>query len=234
MNSMVCLGHFCEQHGPTAVLTTQQLPERSAVADVPGVDAQRQQTCAACRLELPVSSASGRVPACLRTAGGRRGTCFVSSRYPGSPARFLAVRQACLRALSAEHVFDDRTPMLFSDSKVGAAAVLVFHVDDGASRGRVRKYALVCLAEAETQLAHAWGALVPQLIDLAGSIKSRARAAADRNAGAAGSAAGNERFLRVRDTRAPPRGLPAILADDHIFLEIHARFAKILALLADN
>jgi folliculin len=229
MNSMVCLGHFCEMHGPTAVLTTQMLPNQNALKEIPSLEAQQQQTCQACRLVLPTSPTSQRMPACMKTSGSR-GVSYVSSRYPASQARFMAVRQACLRALSAEHVFNDQTPMMFSDSKIGTAAVLVFNVDDGSSRGQVRKYALICLGENETQLAHAWGSLVPQMADLAKTIKMRALAASDKENA---KSTGNERFLRIRDVKQPARSLATILKDERIFVEVHARFAKMLALLAN-
>ncbi|CAN6672766.1 protein Lst7p [Trichomonascus vanleenenianus] len=217
---MMCFAHFCEVHGPTSVLTTQALSSATTVASEIPIGCQHQ-TCQSCELVFP---SDVRAAQCIRTSGDD-GTVYLSSQYPATDARFKAIRQSCLRTLSSEYTFNERTPMMFSDPQIGTAIVLVFHVDDGSSRGHVRKYAIICLGENETQLVKTWDVVVPQMEQLASSIRLRALLESDKENA---KKTGHERFLRNRDAKQQPKSLATILKDDRVFVEIHARFTKML------
>lgn len=238
---MLCLAHFCEVHGPSSILTSQLLNPKEAKYEIPAVSTVNQhKTCQSCQLLLPTgsqssasstyslsnknSSNSGPQAHCLKTRGPNNNTTILSSQYPASQGRYSAIRQACVKALSSEHTFSDNTPMMYSDKIIGTAIILIFQLEDSASRGRVRKYALICLGEDESGLMRRWSTIAPQLESIANSIKLRAAIQLKKEAQ---NSLGHERYLRKRDVSS--KSLITILKDDRLFIEIHSKFARILA-----
>jgi hypothetical protein len=237
MNSMLCLGHFCEVHGPTSIMCTQALTsscaraEIDAMSNVSGASSSSSPsrhvstTCQSCEFLIPKSAAMGTSPSCIKS-GIANDLVAVSSHYPAAQSRYTALRQICLRMLSSEHTFSDSTPMMFSDNTIGTAIVVVFAVSDEVSRGHVRRYGIACVCENETALVRAWHNVAPQLVQIAKSIQRRATHQSSKQVA---SFTGPERYLRMRDVQQPSRSLASILNDDHIFIEIHMRFSKILS-----
>lgn len=118
--------------------------------------------------------------------------------------------------------------MMFSDGGIGSAIVLSFRVSDGSSRGQVRRYALIFLGQDEAKVASYWNTVVPHMEELARSIKLRALIESDKEDS---KRYGNERFLRIRDSHQSSKSLVTILKDDKLFVEIHAKFSRVLAIL---
>lgn len=224
---MLCFGHFCEIHGPTSILCTQSIPSKVFKNELPNINSNNNNSnaCQSCQLMLPKNPDTNKSPTYLRTV--KNNNYYISTKYPSSQNRFLAVRQACLHSLSSEHLFNDSTPMMYSDSKIGTAIILVFNVEDNSSRGHIRKYCIICLGENEIKLAYSWDTIVPQLKELAKSIKLRASKVNNNDQ----EYLNNERFLRIRDVKQTTKSLTTILKDDKIFIEIHSKFTKILNLL---
>uniref|UniRef100_A0A060TCL5 ARAD1D43604p n=1 Tax=Blastobotrys adeninivorans TaxID=409370 RepID=A0A060TCL5_BLAAD len=224
-NVMLLFAHFCEVHGPSCVLCCQSVSSMMPASEYGSMS--RTGTCASCQLIFPKDIA-GSAPRFLRTSSEDKSSMYVSTQYPKSQQRFTAVRQACLRALSSEHTFNDHTPMMFSDGGIGTAIVLSFRVSDGSSRGQVRRYALIFLGQDEAQVASYWNTVVPHMEELARSIKLRALIESDKEDS---KRYGNERFLRIRDSHQSSKSLVTILKDDKLFVEIHAKFSRVLAIL---
>ena len=132
------------------------------------------------------------------------------------------------KTLSSEHVFNESTPMMFSDSRIGAAIIMVFQVEDSSSRGHIRKYGLISLCEDETTLANSWSIIVSRMNKIIKSIKQKAEKESDR---LDSKKSGHERYLRIRDIKQSSKSLATIVKDDRLFIEIHARFTEILSTL---
>lgn len=228
------MSHFCEIHGPTSILVTQALTPSQAESQIPHGSSSdfnhKQQLCNSCRLTFPNQVPSNTT--CMRTVKVEphgSTVAYLSTQYPGDPRRFMAIRQACLQMLSSEHTFNDATPLMVADPGLGGAAMgLVFKVRDESSRGHVRKYALVCVCDHEQMLMGAWSMVVSSLSAIKTSIQRRA-AAADDSCGVPSTP--DNRFLRRRDSRVPPKSLTVILKDDCFFGEIHAKFTYLLSML---
>lgn len=144
------------------------------------------------------------------TSGKEINAVYVSSQSPMLQSRFTALRLACLRALSSEYTFNDNTPMMFSDSVIGTALVLVFKVADLVSRGHVRRYALICLGEDETMTLNSWNVLAPRFEALARSIQDKARRESERTDP---NKLVPDRYLRIRGAKVQSRSLASIVND---------------------
>jgi hypothetical protein len=192
-------------------------------------------TCQSCKLMFPGTNSkqqNNSMKTGVREKHIRSGrtveTVYVSSQSPVSQSRYTALRLACLRALSSEHTFNDNTPMMFSDPVIGTAMVLVFKVADVASRGHVRRYALLCLGEDETMILNSWTIVAPRFEAIAKSIQDKARREVDNTDP---NKIVPDRYLRIRDAKVQSRSLASIINDPAIFVELHAKFSKILSTL---
>lgn len=194
---------------------------------------QSASTCPSCQLVFPGTDFKHCMKTIAKEARKGKGastvdTVYISSQSPVSQLRYTALRIACLRALSSEHTFNDNTPMMFSDPAIGTAIVMVFKVADVTSRGHVRRYALLCLGESETVILNSWSVVVPRFESIATSIQARAKCEAD-------STNPNkivpDRYLRIRDVKIQSRNLASIINYPMIFVELHAKFSKILSIL---
>ncbi|ANB11415.1 hypothetical protein AWJ20_4225 [Sugiyamaella lignohabitans] len=227
----------CEFLVPLASASSQvSTPGGSTRSDLSGIDPTPHAPPASAISDSTASGTNSSTtrPACVKTEIKPRTASFgglvcVSSHYPASQARYTAIRQTCLRMLSSEHTFNDSTPMLFSDPSIGSAIILVFMVQDEQSRGLVRRYGITCVSEDETLLVEAWNIVAPQIENISKSIQKRAALQSQKHVVSASYSGGPERYLRKRDTNQPARSLCTIVNDDELFLEIHAKFSRILS-----
>ncbi|KAI5817046.1 vesicle coat protein [Pyronema omphalodes] len=84
---------------------------------------------------------------------------YLSSRSPSNPARYAAVRQACIRTLSCELAPSQTSPILFGDPHIGYTIAVVFKVTDNKSRGGLRTYALLAMSMNQKALVQQWGVI---------------------------------------------------------------------------
>ncbi|KAI5789807.1 vesicle coat protein [Pyronema domesticum] len=84
---------------------------------------------------------------------------YLSSRSPSNPARYAAVRQACIRTLSCELAPSQTSPILFGDPQIGYTIAVVFKVSDNKSRGGLRTYALLAMSMNQKALVQQWGVI---------------------------------------------------------------------------
>lgn len=169
----LCLAHFCEIHGPTSIVVTQALANPATVNTTSGGPAPTATTgnnnknnkntgigdvyCDSCRLKLPYQEED---TTSLRTTT-KHGVTYLSMQTPASAADKFVLKQACLQLLSSELTFNDSTPIMVSSSSSGTSSGfaymgLVFKIQDNSSRGHVRKYALIALAETDQTLMRDW------------------------------------------------------------------------------
>lgn len=174
----LCLAHFCEIHGPTSIVVTQALAKPATANTTSGGSAPTAITgnnnnnnknskntgiddlyCDSCRFKLPYQDED---TASLRTRT-KHGVTYFSMQTPASAADKLVLKQACLQLLSSELTFNESTPIMVSSSSSSSSTSngfaymgLVFKIQDNSSRGHVRKYALIALAETDQTLMRDW------------------------------------------------------------------------------
>jgi hypothetical protein len=178
------------------------------------------------------------------------------------------LKQAYLQLLSSEHTFNDSTPIMVSSSgssngsSTGFAYMgLVFKIRDDSSRGHVRKYALIALAEKDQELMRDWTFLVNHFNRIRTWMVKSPETAAARNASAAagiGNSGGDSAtgaafttslasdhaataayasppslFLRNKRDASSTQSqtLPELLKNAAFFQELHGKFTAILVTL---
>lgn len=231
-------------------MCTQMMSSQDAAEEIEANKKSTQPSCASCKLIFPrmknrpadlsgadqsfdnqgsetslaaANSALSTPLSSMRTV--HEDYTFISSSSPASKLRFDAVRQACLRLIPSEHTFNDSTPMLFSDPDMGTALVLNFQVADDTSRGSVRRYSLMCLCQDEIKLTHCWNTVTSHFQAIVKKLQSKANKQVQR---ASEKKQVTNRYLRTpRDSAHPPRSL-ASMVDDMIFVDVHARFVRLL------
>lgn len=245
MDFMLCLGHFCELHGPTSILVTQALFPKQATEEVPsslpsaaGTDAS---LCASCRLAFPTlpQTPTGPVTS-MRTVKNEpqlSTVVYLTTQFPADSERYAMIRQSCLKILSSEHTFNDSTPIVISDPRQGTALGLVFKVPDDMSRGHLRQYALICHCDNEQLLMSSWQLIKTHLNMMKTSIQQRAAKEYEKDESSRRSSSGGiDLHLRTRreSKQHPPRSLTSILKNDQLYGEIHSQFSYLLSLLNRN
>lgn len=231
-------------------MCTQMMTNADAIKEIEANKKSTQPSCASCKLifprmknrpadslsagqsfesqtsEMSLAAANSALSAPLSSMRTVHGDySFVSSNSPASKQRFSAVRQACLRLIPSEHTFNDSTPMLFSDPDMGTALILNFQVADDTSRGSVRRYCLICLCQDEIKLTHSWNLVTSHFQAIVNKLQSKANKQVQR---ASEKKQVNNRYLRTpRDSAHPPRSLASMI-DDMIFVDVHARFVRLL------
>lgn len=241
MAFIICLAHFCEQHGPTPIQCIQTVPLDFKLHPEP--HPSRDSLCASCRF-IPTNEGNG---GRLVTTDSNSKIRFVSSQNPPNQSRFSAVRQACVRSLSVEHQVPLAQPLLFGDPSIGYTLSLTFKLADKAARGGERTYSILCISESESQLIHNWNRIVSKFTALVKSLKQSLNL--NLNLSSSGSGSGNganrgieekddlfrhDTFLRKRDVISTPKSLVTLLGDDKVFIKIHAWGAYLIRELELN
>ncbi|TIA51611.1 hypothetical protein D6C77_08804 [Aureobasidium pullulans] len=142
MDTLISLGHFCEIHGPQALLTTS-VQSPTATSAPPN---ETGTSCANCSYNVPAATTA---PPVLRSRW--RDSTFATTRAPSNPL----LRDACTRALAVESLPRGQssgsmtlTTDLATQGPKDARTVNVAHVfrlPDPRARGQRRAYAFVAV-----------------------------------------------------------------------------------------
>lgn len=131
MDGILALGHFCETHGPCAILCTQRCKEEPQ----PFPHSLTVPVCEACQsLDLKQAIISK-----------DEQNCYVTTRTPLQQDLAFLLRQAVVRSLSCEETSKDGGTLYFGDNERGHVISHVFSVQDSLARGFHRKYCILML-----------------------------------------------------------------------------------------
>ncbi|KAI4760584.1 hypothetical protein E4T52_07450 [Aureobasidium sp. EXF-3400] len=141
-DTLISLGHFCEIHGPQALLTTS-VQSPTATSPPPN---ETGTSCANCSYNVPAATTT---PPVLRSKW--RDSTFATTRAPSNPL----LRDACTRALAVESLPRGQnsgsitlTTDLATQGPKDSRTVNVAHVfrlPDPRARGQRRAYAFVAV-----------------------------------------------------------------------------------------
>lgn len=122
-----CLSHFCEIHGPTAIISTARHTTPPAPVASP--------KCDSCSLSLPSDA-----------------TSIASPSYTSSGSYYSPL---ILASLLLEHSVPG-SPTFHGNPSDGYCIHLPFSLPDTTARGQERKYALMVLSDSESDLLANW------------------------------------------------------------------------------
>ncbi|KAK9478162.1 hypothetical protein V1514DRAFT_331789 [Lipomyces japonicus] len=166
---VLCLAHFCEQHGPRSLICTQVVDKAANTTEVTQDSiyedgAQKSGTsttadwCTSCQLELPSGATTVRssTPASSSGADTESVTTFVSRQDP-APAWFVnaAIAQAFATdssslttgsSTSANAGRSRQGAFMFANRQVGCVIARKFKLADTTARGHARTYAVLAIS----------------------------------------------------------------------------------------
>lgn len=208
-NFMVCLGHFCELHGPSSIMCTQLSDSKSA-NKLTLQNSNKLQTCASCKLTLPKGALN------LITNTSRN--IFVTTQYPAFQERYMALTKLVMKLLSVETTSDLHKPLFVGDNLNGYGLTKIFKIKDMQARGGERKYSLMIVCDEEIKILKNWNIIVSYLTKLIDSIQSKVQNVIDKK-NLANTSLNNETYLRRSIAR--PTSLVELTGDDKLFVKLH-------------
>lgn len=206
---MVCLGHFCELHGPSSIMCTQLSDSKSA-NKLTLQNSNKLQTCASCKLTLPKGALN------LITNTSRN--IFVTTQYPAFQERYMALTKLVMKLLSVETTSDLHKPLFVGDNLNGYGLTKIFKIKDMQARGGERKYSLMIVCDEEIKILKNWNIIVSYLTKLIDSIQSKVQNVIDKK-NLANTSLNNETYLRRSIAR--PTSLVELTGDDKLFVKLH-------------
>ncbi|CAN3361358.1 protein Lst7p [Diutina catenulata] len=223
-NYIVCIAHFCEVHGPSIVICTQQ--ETSALYHRHLIDGDsgsraKSQTCASCQLILPHEAANA------TTSEGD--LVYVSAQYPRNQKRYTVLTKLALKALSCETTSDITKPMFYGDAVSGYCIFKIFKIKDINARGGERKYAVMIVGENEAALLMHWNVVSLYFNEVITVIQSRLHSEAKTKLT---TMMDHERYLRRSIIR--PKSLIEMTGDNQIYIKLHLWAVQLLKDMTDS
>ncbi|KAG7849931.1 hypothetical protein KL919_001546 [Ogataea angusta] len=217
MSFMITLAHFCEVHGPSMVICTQNVHSGELLDSYYGAKVPPSSVCKSCEFIVPQESTS------LRTQSGDQ--IYISTQHPSSQPRYAALRQTIMRVFTIESNHDMNKPLSFGDSKNGYSVSLGFKLIDDTARGSERRYSLIFTCDSEQKLYENYSVILDQLIAMVKYITTRSmhiignRRKNENN---------NETYLR-RGSRMPKiKSIIELLQDDNFFVKLHLWASSLL------
>lgn len=205
-NYVFSLAHFCEIHGSSIVICTQQND-----LDLINSSALKLLSCALCELVLPNDA----VNLVSLTNNGEK---YVSTRYPLSQNVYTAYVKLVMKLLSVETSADSLKPVFFGDVANGFCMSRMFRVQDVNSRGGERKYALVMGCDEELHLLRNWDIVSTYMAEIILAIQRQVEKHLAEEAEQLNNV-DNERYLRRSKIR--PKSLVELTNDTQIFVRFH-------------
>lgn len=167
---LISLGHFCDIHGPTIIIVTQEGEIGNSGNELLLPDYPTESYCESCMVKIPDCDGSdengadvdteaevsttdtisentllpaSNVPRSIRSKLGEKS--FVSSQY--SAIRYQLLTSMIRKAFSEETMIYDGSPSVFYDESKGLNLVMGFKLHDPNARGNERRYCLILTIE---------------------------------------------------------------------------------------
>ncbi|ODV86175.1 hypothetical protein CANARDRAFT_27437 [[Candida] arabinofermentans NRRL YB-2248] len=226
MAFIVTLAHFCEVHGPSMIMCTQTINNKTQdETSYYSPSIPQSQLCKSCCLMIPSKGSS--TENSLEQPGGESsstirsqvdGVSFLTTQFPTSQVRYSSLRQIIMKVFTVETNLDNSKPVIFGDSNNGYSVALGFKLYDMTARGSERKYSIIVTSESEDELFARYIIVLKHLISIVDFIVTRlshiieSQSKSDNN---------NDIFLR-RGSRIPKsKSLVEILKDGDFFVKMH-------------
>jgi len=223
VNYIICLGHFCELHGPSTIICTQMTSLQDKSEHLLR-DTSKLHSCASCKLILP-DDAVNLVTTVDNKDESSTSAVYISTHYPSSQQRYTSLTKLIMKALSVETTTDLSKPIFYGDVVNGYCISKIFKIKDVSSRGSERKYSLMIVADSEKNLLQNWDIIATYLNEIISLIQAQVeivikdaimkKEASNTN----GAVFDNERYLRRSLIR--PKSLVELTDDDQIFVKFH-------------
>ncbi|SCU78517.1 LADA_0A06018g1_1 [Lachancea dasiensis] len=140
---VITLAHFCDKHGPRALLGTQCAEDGDALL-LP--DYPTEAFCASCSMHFPGGDT------CTRSMRTRLNSMdYVSTNYPA--IRYQLLSTVIRHMFSEETMTYDCAPLTFFDQSKGLNLVMGFKLPDADARGDERRYAILLTIDSRDQVA---------------------------------------------------------------------------------
>ena len=200
MNAVLALCHFCEQHGPRIVFSTQGFQDQGGALDDIVDAVVREVSFANLTPHAALSVSDSTIPSAptptpsdllqCQACGWHEscpgyishdadsGSAYVSQHQPRGSQLFAMVRQACLRSLSSEVSPGRDGALIFGDNEQGYTFSFNFAVNDITARGGRRRYSLIMVMTDVMHLVSSWVFLDQHLQVLADELAARVRSLA--------------------------------------------------------
>lgn len=221
VNSVICLGHFCEVHGPSLIECTQHV--NSLKDNMLAKD--ESPHCVLCRLSFP-NNMSNIVSKDSENADDEIVPGYISCSYPTLPRRYASLTKLLMKALSAEMNSDLSKPLFYGDEVSGYCLNRIFKIKDNSARGGERKYCLLYISDNEKKVLQNWDIIDVYQSTFISSVKEKV-ARADSQLSAGDNVLNSENYLR-RQLNAP-KSLMTLTNDKLIFVQFHSWACSLLA-----
>ena len=223
--TVAALAHFCDNHGPRAVMCTQVAADRRSLPGARSLPAAGRGACAGTP-KRKMCAACHSVPEdvrCFSSVDPETGLAFVSCNASAfNPELERRLRTASSRSLSVEEPSAEGREVFFSDE--GVAFSKCFKVADPAHRGGKRTYCLLVLSADRPRLMTSSAVVAEKANEIILELRRSAAesaAAADHQTEVLCDEAGR------RVTFPPQKNLTEITCPE-VFQKIHYSFADIL------
>lgn len=220
-NYIVCLAHFCEVHGPSTIICTQNTTEGDLSHHVLPSTA-KLQTCASCKLVLPNDGTN--IVSRMGSSGDENDDrlVFISTHYPALQKRYTSLMKLVIKSLSVETTLDLSKPVFYGDVVNGYCINKIFKIRDANARGGERKYSIMVVCDSEKELLLNWDNVTQYVSEEIKLIQTRVELVITQAMARKldqDQATDNERFLRRSMNK--PRSLVELTDDDQIFVKFH-------------
>ncbi|CAH6722651.1 protein Lst7p [[Candida] jaroonii] len=200
-NFTVCLGHFCEVHGPCSIISTQI----SKTKNILKTKASNLQTCQSCQLSLPNDVNN--------IVTKSKNEFFISSQYPSNQDLYRSLTKLIMKILSVE-TSDISKPLFLGDNANGFTLTRIFKIKDLNARGGERKYCLMIVSDEEHKIMKNWRVSSNYLNEIIDFLQSKV----NKNDN---SSKGNNNDNYLRRSLVKPKSLIELCGDKQIFIKLH-------------
>lgn len=221
-NSFICLGHFCEVHGPSLIQCTQHvscLSENVLVKD-------ESLQCVLCRLSFP-DNMPNIISKDSDTAEDATGSGYISCSYPKLAKRYASLSKFLMKALSAEMNSDLSKPLFYGDETSGYCLYRIFKIKDNSARGGERKYCLLYISDDEKKVLPNWDIIDTYQSTFISNVQHKVTKANVAQSVNGDNVLNGETYLRRQLNS--PKSLMTLTNDKMIFVEFHSWACSLLA-----
>jgi hypothetical protein len=153
---------------------------------------------------------------------------FISTQYPTSQSRFVALTKLVMKSLSVETSSDITKPMFFGGTVYGYCIHKIFKIKDPNARGSERKYSLMVICDEESDLVQNWNIISLYLTEIIALVQKQVDLTVENSLKNQPESSGilDERYLRRAVVK--PKSLLELTGDPQIFVKFHLWAVELL------
>lgn len=207
---IVGLCHFCEVHGPSTIICTQEADNET---DHLLQTTSKLQTCSSCKLIVPQEG--------INLVSKKLLQHFVSTQYPANQKRYTSLTKLVMKVLSVETNSDVTKPLFIGDNHNGYCLHKIFKIKDINARGGERKYGLLVICDKELGIMNNYHLISNYLSLMITCIQTKVDNVIETNLKRAQKTCFNDNERYLRKSFIKPRSLVELTGDDQVFVKLH-------------